>query len=83
MYPTEYTKDGKVKHSNQCQMSFGRKDHKCPRCVEMLNGAPAKDGWQKGYYSTKKQQEQAKLEAIRTHDCKKANCGPVCTAFEW
>lgn len=31
----------------------------------------------------KKQDEARKLEAIRKHDCKIANCGPVCTAFDW
>jgi hypothetical protein len=54
MYKAEYTKQGKLKHSNQCKMAFGRKDKECPRCQELLNGAQPRSGWQKEYFEHKK-----------------------------
>lgn len=83
MLPAVYAKDGSLKHSTQCQMSFGRKDERCPRCVEMLNGAPARGGWQQRYYSQKKLEEERAILSIRNHDCKKSNCGHVCTHGDW
>lgn len=82
MYPEVFNKDGSKKHSYKCQMAFGRKDKNCHRCVEMMNGAPSRSGWQKRYYSDKKIEEESILSAIRSHDCVKSHCGPVCTAFE-
>lgn len=76
-------KDGSLRHSNECKMNFGRKDHECPRCVEMLNGAAPRDGWQKRYFCKQKQEEEARLNAVRHHDCKKSNCAPVCTFGDW
>lgn len=58
---------------------FGRKTAGCPRCDEMLAGAPAVQ-WSS---TIKKQNEQARSRAIMNHNCKTAGCGPVCTAFEW
>lgn len=83
MYQAVYAKNGQLKHSGQCNMAFGRKDEKCPRCVEMMNGASPRSGWQKGYYENKKRDEENRLESIRNHDCVKSRCGYVCTAFEW
>lgn len=37
-------KDGSTKHASQCQMSFGRKDPTCHRCVELLNGVSSRGG---------------------------------------
>ena len=68
-----------MKHKSACKMSFGRKDPSCPRCQELLKGAPVRHGW--GH--AKKVQEQRLIAAIRNHDCKKSNCGIVCTAFDW
>lgn len=79
MYAAILNKDGSLKHSSECQMTFGRKDPECPRCVEMLNGAPPRDGWQKGHYERKKKEEEAQLREIREHDCKKSRCMPICT----
>ena len=83
MYAVQHTKDGSLKHSDDCKMVFGRKDPNCPRCQELLSGAPARDGWQKGYYSQKKLDEKQRLEEIKSHDCEKSNCGPVCTFGDW
>lgn len=69
----------KTKHAVNCNKVFGRKDPTCPRCIELLNGAPPRKGW--NYY--KLQDEARRIEAINSHDCKKSGCGPICTAFDW
>lgn len=77
----------KTAHKHDCQMAFGRKDPTCPRCQELLAGAPSRDaGW--GRYKARKAQEAAhdamRLVKIREHYKNgKCNCGPVCTKFEW
>ncbi len=78
-----------TKHKADCKMVFGRKDDTCPRCIEMLNGSPPRDGWQKYYYSKKKRDELNRLAAIKYHFTdpnsphNQGKCGPVCTAFDW
>lgn len=58
---------------------FGKKTSGCPRCDELLAGAPAVV-----WSSTKrKQDEAATIRAIRAHDCKASRCGPICTAFDY
>jgi hypothetical protein len=59
--------------------NFGRKVAGCPRCAELANGAKPVV-WA---VSARKLEEQRTLAAIRNHDCKRAGCGPVCTAFDW
>lgn len=68
-----------TKHKTDCKMSFGRKDATCPRCQELLAGAEPRKGW--GH--AKREQERRQIEAIRRHDCKASNCGPVCTFGDW
>jgi len=69
-------------------MRFGRKDPKCPRCVELINGAPARAGWQKSYFQQKNQAEAQTLKAIadhfRNHDatCPYVLGGVPCVAFD-
>ena len=58
---------------------FGRKVDGCPRCAELAAGA-APIQWN---VSRKRMFEQNLINAIRTHDCKKSGCGPVCTFGEW
>lgn len=66
-----------TKHSHP--VIFGRRVAGCPRCAELDAGAkPIR--WS-SYYRA--QEVAARLQAIRTHDCVKSRCGPVCTAFEW
>lgn len=82
MYQPQHNSAGELAHSSECKMAFGRKDKSCPRCVEMMNGAPARGGWQKGYYENKAR-EYAQFRAhLASHDCVKSRCGHVCTAFE-
>ena len=77
-----------TKHKADCKMSFGRKDESCPRCQELLNGAPTRDGWQKSYYAHKAQQEQLQTLAHAAHFAPNGphasgKCGPVCTFGDW
>lgn len=59
---------------------FGRKAEGCPRCDELLSGA-APVVW--ASMGLKKRNEAMQLRAIREHDCKRSNCGPVCTFGDW
>lgn len=54
---------------------FGKKTPGCPRCDEMLAGAPAV----KWRISNDKQ----RVSEIRAHDCKVSKCGVVCTFGDW
>jgi hypothetical protein len=58
---------------------FGRKLAGCPRCDELLAGAPAVI-WSG---SRKAECERSLLAAIRAHRCSVSRCGPVCTAFDY
>lgn len=57
MYTATYNKNGTLKHSNECKMAFGKKDSQCLRCVEMINGAAPRSGWQKSYFEMKAQND--------------------------
>jgi len=88
MYTAEYNKDGSLRHSMDCKMAFGRKDVNCPRCAEMLSGAPTRSGWQSGYFETKKRQVEVEKASRAAHFAPDGphatgKCGPVCTAFDW
>lgn len=78
-----------MKHSETCNMRFGRKDPKCARCVELINGAPARSGWQKSYYQRKHQQENQRSEVIAAHyrnhekTCPYVLAGLPCVAFDY
>lgn len=58
---------------------FGKREPTCPRCAELDKGAPVRRGWGQA----KREAEERQLQAIRTHDCTKAGCGPVCTHGDW
>jgi hypothetical protein len=58
---------------------FGRKVDGCPRCEELKLGAKVTVGWG----ALRKQQEACFRRDLRAHDCKKSNCGPVCTFGDW
>ncbi len=68
-----------VQHKSDCNRVFKRYDLSCPRCKELAQGAAPKPG----YSDFRKRQEKVQLDAIRNHDCRKSNCGPVCTFGEW
>jgi len=70
-------------HNSDCSRVFKNYDLGCPRCLELKNGAPARDGWQKAYYTNKAVQEQNFTKALKNHNCTQSHCGPVCVAFDW
>ena len=61
--------------------AFGRLalEGECKRCDELRGGAAPRQGW--GHQA--KALEESRIRAIWAHDCRKAGCGPVCTAFDW
>ncbi len=65
-----------TKHTHQ--VVFGNRVAGCPRCTELTNGAPAIQ-WRG---SLARQREAQRMHEIRTHDCRRSRCGPVCTAFD-
>ena len=68
-----------TKHSPDCSRVFNRLDATCPRCQELAAGASPRKGWN----SRSSLESAARLNAIRAHDCKASNCGPVCTYGDW
>jgi hypothetical protein len=59
---------------------FGRKTSGCPRCDQLLAGAaPVVQTWR----NERKENEKRFETALRAHDCRTSNCGPVCTFGEW
>jgi hypothetical protein len=70
MKTTKHTCNGPV---------FGKLTPGCPRCDELKSGAPVRE-----WASTRNARfEASRREAVRSHDCKKSNCGPVCTYGDW
>ena len=66
-------------HRPDCRRVFSRFDADCPRCQELAAGAPRRQ-W---HGARRAEQERQRIADIRAHDCRKAGCGPVCTAFDW
>jgi hypothetical protein len=64
---------------------FGRLNAGCPRCDELLAGAPARDVPARlGGRSRAAEADDARRAAdIRAHNCRTARCGPVCTYGQW
>lgn len=75
LYDAVHNKDGSLAHSYDCKMAFGRKDPRCPRCIEMLNGAKPREGWQARYYQTKLFSENQEQRFYELH---KKTC-KICT----
>lgn len=87
MKTANFNLDGTLAHSTDCEMAFGRKDHECPRCIELLNGAAPRAGWQKDYYAKKAREEKATQHEIENHFktcpiCSGREPG-VCTFGQW
>jgi len=57
---------------------FGRKVAGCPRCGELVAGAPVVR-WRQ----SSKQADAQRCREIRAHNCKASGCGPVCTFGDW
>jgi hypothetical protein len=69
----------KTAHRDGCTRVFKSYDLDCPRCQELASGAKPRRGWG----DSKREFEAQSLRAIRTHDCKRAGCGLVCTFGDW
>lgn len=59
--------------------NFGRRVDGCPRCEQLKAGAKPIE-WNDAKKA--REAEQFRRELAR-HDCKKSNCGPVCTFGDW
>jgi hypothetical protein len=66
-----------TKHTHP--MIFGRRETGCPRCDELVAGAPVV----KWAGTLRREDEARQVAAIRAHRCDVSGCGPVCTAFDW
>lgn len=70
----------KTHHKPDCQMAFGRKDPTCPRCQELLAGAPAR---QAPWFKRAAEQRQQTLDGIHAHFRSQKHlsggCGVICT----
>ncbi|MFG1659122.1 hypothetical protein ACGFIY_21575 [Micromonospora chersina] len=64
--------------------AFGRKTPGCPRCDELLNGAPPRDA-HPAIQAVKRKRDAEAFEAaaIRAHNCAITGCGRVCTFGQW
>lgn len=58
---------------------FGRREPGCPRCDDLASGEAQPKKWG----PSRKQQDAERAAEIRDHDCRKANCGLVCTFGDW
>jgi len=81
----KYAKNGDIMHSDGCQMAFGRKDSRCPRCIELMNGSKPRARF--GGRQTRAQIDARLCEEIRehfrSHKHLSGGCGLVCTFGEW
>ena len=80
-----YAKNGDVMHSDGCKMSFGRKDARCPRCIELMAGSEPRARF--GGRETRQQIDARQCAEVREHFAShkhlSGGCGPVCTFGEW
>jgi len=85
MYTAKHAKNGDSMHSDECQMSYGRKDANCPRCVELMSGAKPRARF--GGRETRAQRDARQCEEIRAHFSShkhlSGGCGVICTFGEW
>lgn len=58
---------------------FGRKVVDCPRCLELVAGAPP-IRWSVRHAMERNTQW---VDALRRHRCAVSECGPVCTFGDW
>ena len=53
MFRREFNANGTTKHSRHCAATFGRRDFRCHRCVELLKGAAPRGSWHEDYFAKK------------------------------
>ena len=85
MKTPKYAKNGDLMHSDDCCMSFGRKDADCPRCVDLIRGA--KPRLRFGGRKTAAEIDAQRCVEIKEHFASakhlSGGCGSVCTFGEW
>ena len=81
----KYAKNGDLMHSDDCCMAFGRKDTRCPRCIELISGAAprARFGGRETRAQIDARQCREIADHFRSHKHMSGGCGPVCTFGEW
>jgi len=73
------TKHTGTRHNEECKRVFSRYDQDCPRCIELMNGSKAREGWN----DEKNRNYERWLKELHSHNYQQSNCGPICTAFCW
>jgi hypothetical protein len=53
MHPEEHDEKGNVKHSKYCMRTPKRYDWGCHRCVQLMQGAAPRKGWQRDFFARK------------------------------
>jgi hypothetical protein len=71
-----------TKHSVDCKMAFGRKDRNCPRCQQLLNGAPPVK-WSESFKQRDARRCAEIADHFKSHKHLSGGCGVVCTFGEW
>lgn len=59
---------------------FGKKTPGCPRCDELLAGAPPVE-WRSSQRDFDRRRDA--IERANPHNCTKSGCGPICTYGDW
>lgn len=81
------TKTAGTKHAWNCSRVFARRDPKCPRCLELAAGAPARAGWGPSRDAIRcdqvKQHFTVRDENGETGHERNTRLYVVDTAFEW
>ena len=63
------TTTSNTKHSTTCARVFNKYDPTCARCIELINGAKAREGWQAKYYENKKRDEVIHIAFLKSQYC--------------
>jgi hypothetical protein len=61
MFRQELNANGTTKHSRHCAATFGRRDWRCYRCVELMRGAAPRGSWHEDYFAKKLGEVQRRL----------------------
>ena len=71
-----------TKHNNNCTRVFKNYDMTCPRCLELSQGATAREGWQTKYFTNKAHNEMINNKynssQLCSHPTYNLNAGGYC-----
>lgn len=73
-----------TKHAGDCTKAFGRFDQKCPRCRELIAGAPRRSSPKWDAVKRMRNEDERRTLGVRSHFApggghSRGCCGPVCT----